>query len=321
MATAIELTSVTKQFGDRTAVDDVSLRVGQGEVLALVGHNGAGKSTLFRMMLGIIEPSSGTIRFDAGGVAGSPADRRVRRAIGFLPESVALWSNLDAIETLHFLAGLKGGDASGCERLLEQVGLADARRRPVREYSKGMRQRLGLAQALLGSPRIVFLDEPTSGLDPAAVHQFWATVDELRGAGTTVVMSSHSLAEMERRVDRVAMLANGRLRALGTIDELRMAHALPVTVTLRWHGGAVSPLGGACRVDALLEQLEASGTLAHDGASITPDGLALRIRPRDKLRVLGQVMALLGDTVADVRLDEATLEDVYLHLGGEGAGR
>ena len=145
---AISLRGVRKHFGSLHAVDGVDLDIPQGEIFGLIGHNGAGKSTLFKMMLGLLAPTSGAILV-AGTAVGGRNFRAARRQLGYLPENVVLYDNLDGLETLHFFARLKGAPLAECPAMLEKVGLAHAGKRPVREYSKGMRQRLGFAQALL----------------------------------------------------------------------------------------------------------------------------------------------------------------------------
>jgi Cu-processing system ATP-binding protein len=189
----IEIRDVARHFGDVHAVDGVSLSVARGEALGLIGHNGAGKTTLFKLMLGLERPTSGTIEVEGEAVNG-PRFRDVRRRIGFMPESASLYPNLTGFETLRFFARLKGADAAQCTRLLERVGLTHAAARPVKHYSKGMGQRLLFAQALLGSPHLLFLDEPTHGLDPAAVRDFYDLLAEMRAGGVTVVLTSHVLA-------------------------------------------------------------------------------------------------------------------------------
>ncbi|MFP5401433.1 MAG: ABC transporter ATP-binding protein, partial [Gammaproteobacteria bacterium] len=156
---------VRKHYGSIHAVDGVDLEVRAGELFGLIGHNGAGKSTMFKMMLGLIPATAGELRIDGAQVEGGDF-RAVRRKIGYLPENVVLYDNLTGTETLDFFARLKGVSPANNAALLERVGLIHAAKRRVREYSKGMRQRLGFAQALLGKPRILFLDEPTTGLDP-----------------------------------------------------------------------------------------------------------------------------------------------------------
>ena len=170
-STIVEARGVTKDFGTVQAVRGVDLDIAPGELFGLIGHNGAGKSTLFKMMLGLIPVTRGEIRLDGESVTG-PRFRETRRKIGYLPENVVLYDNLTGLETLFFFADLKAVPRSECAALLEKVGLSHAAGRRVREYSKGMRQRLGFAQALLGTPRLLFLDEPTTGLDPGAIRDF-----------------------------------------------------------------------------------------------------------------------------------------------------
>ena len=216
----IEIRHVSRHFGPVHAVNGISLDVLEGETLGLIGHNGAGKSTLFKMMLGLIPASAGSIRIHGTPVHGS-AFRELRRAIGYLPENLAFYDNLTGLETLQFFASLKGCDRASCPALLKKVGLGHASHRRVDGYSKGMRQRLGFAQALLGNPRILFLDEPTNGLDPEGIREFYEMLKELNQAGVTVVITSHILSEIQERVQRLAVMKSGKLHALGTVQELR----------------------------------------------------------------------------------------------------
>ena len=151
-----------KHYGALHAVDGIDLRVERGEIFGLIGHNGAGKSTLFKMILGLVPATSGDIRVSGATVQGRDF-RAARRHLGYLPENVVLYDNLNGLETLHFFARLKGAPLAECPAMLEKVGLAHAGKRPVREYSKGMRQRLGFAQALLGQPQVLFSTNPPAG--------------------------------------------------------------------------------------------------------------------------------------------------------------
>ena len=204
---AVVMDAVVKAYGPVRAVQDVSFRVRAGECLALVGHNGAGKTTLIKMMLGLVRASGGGLSvLGEDPTSGAP---NLRRQIGFLPENVAFNSSLSGRELLAFYANLK--DARGeVERLLDLVGLTEAADRRVGTYSKGMRQRLGLAQALLGGPRLLLLDEPTTGLDPALRRHFYRIVGDLARGGTAVLISSHALAELEDFAERVVILDRGR---------------------------------------------------------------------------------------------------------------
>jgi len=295
----IRLQGVGKRYGAVHAVSGVDLTVAPGRIVGLVGHNGAGKSTLLKMMLGILAPSEGRLRI-AGRDVGGPGFRQLRRQIGYLPENVVLYDNLDGLETLRFFARLKSADPSQCEALLERVGLADAARRNVRGYSKGMRQRLGFAQALLGSPRLMFLDEPTNGLDPLAIHAFYDTLQALREAGTTVLISSHLLAEIQSRLDDLAILANGRLVATGTVAALAADAALPARARI-----TPEPAAHAAVQQALTQA--GFAVAAVDAATLACDVPHAR-----KARLLA-ALGPLEQALRGFELQEPTLEDLYLH--------
>ena len=298
----IELAGVARHFGAVRAVDGVDLAIGAGRIFGLIGHNGAGKTTLFKLMLGLIEPTAGRIAISGEAVNG-PRFREVRRRIGFMPESASLYGNLTGLETLAFFAKLKHADPRSCTGLLERVGLAGAAGRQVRHYSKGMLQRLLFAQALLAAPRILFLDEPTHGLDPAGVRDFYDVLQELRDTGVTIVLTSHILAEVEQRVDTLALMSGGRVQAAGTVDELRSALDLPLGFDVRLREDAEPALRsalGSLRVDTV----RCKGGLASFECA---RGL--------KLAVLAALSAL-GDRLRDVTIKEPTLEDVFMGYRG-----
>lgn len=232
MTPVAELDHVDKRYAEVYALRDLCLALQGGEVLGLLGHNGAGKTTAMKLLLGVIEASAGRVRLFGESPTG-PGARDLRRRIGYLPESVRFYEQMSGREVLRYFARLKGVGRAEQDRLLEQVGLGDAAGRRVRTYSKGMRQRLGLAQALLGDPRLLLLDEPTAGLDPLAIQEFYELLDRLRDAGTTILLSSHVLPGIERHIDRAAILGQGRLRALGTLEELGRAAGLPLTIRAR----------------------------------------------------------------------------------------
>jgi Cu-processing system ATP-binding protein len=228
----IALRGVTKRFGATVAVRDVDLAMQPGECVGLVGHNGAGKTTLIKMMLGLLRPSDGTVDV-LGQDPAQGAGARARRELGYLPENVALYPALSGRETLAFFARLKRLDPARNDALLARVGLSDAADRRVGTYSKGMRQRLGLAQALLGQPHALLLDEPTSGLDPALRQSFYTLVREVRHSGATVLLSSHALAELEGEVDRIVVMNRGQKMADGDIHELRRLAGIRPRLRLR----------------------------------------------------------------------------------------
>jgi ABC-type multidrug transport system, ATPase component len=300
----IRLQGVCRHFGPFTAVDNVSLDIRRGEVFGLIGHNGAGKSTLFKIMLGLLAPSSGHIQI-AGETVGQAGALQVRRRIGYLPENVALWDNLSGLETLQFFARLKGLDTSNCQALLDKVGLSHAGSRPVRAYSKGMRQRLGFAQALQGEPQVLFLDEPTTGLDPRAIHFFWDTLAELRDRGLTIVLTSHILAELQNRVDRVAVMANGRIQALGTMAELRADFDLPLQFELQLTPGT-APATITRWLQALPDGLDALPAREHARSGT----VVIDVPRHHKMRLLQHLMAA-REHVADLQIQEPSLEDMF----------
>ncbi|MBS0543216.1 MAG: ABC transporter ATP-binding protein [Proteobacteria bacterium] len=301
-AAVIVARDVRKHYGAIHAVDGVDLDVRAGELFGLIGHNGAGKSTMFKMMLGLIPVTAGEIRIDGAMVAGHGGAngdfRAVRRKIGYLPENVVLYDNLTGLETLQFFAKLKGVSPANNLELLERVGLTHAARRRVREYSKGMRQRLGFAQALLGKPRILFLDEPTTGLDPEAIRGFYAILRQLKGDGVTMVITSHILAEIQERVDRLAIMAAGKVQACGTVQALREQMDLPL-----WFSVRVAPEDFEA-VRAALGHLPVGAIEARD------DHIAVQCRREAKMAVIA-ALATLDGKVRDLGVHEPSLEDVF----------
>ncbi|GCB03540.1 ABC transporter ATP-binding protein [Ralstonia sp. SET104] len=305
---AIVLRGVSKHYGAVRAVDNVDLQIGHGELFGLIGHNGAGKSTLFKMMLGLIPMSAGEIHV-AGASLRTAAFRDARRHIGYLPENLALYDNLSGLETLRFFARLKGASTGNCtddcQALLARVGLQGAGAKPVRAYSKGMRQRLGFAQTLLGAPRVLFLDEPTNGLDPAAIHDFYVVLQHLREQGVTVLITSHILAELQQRVDRLAIMADGRIVGLGSVASLREQANLPVTLVLRVEAGSRPVFWQQ------LASLRVQGVEIEDGPA--EHDLVLRCRHAAKMPVLATLQSL-GGRMLDLQIHEATLEDLFFGL-------
>ena len=300
--TPIELDAVSRSFGPVEAVRNVSLAIGQGEVFGLIGHNGAGKSTLFKLMLGLLPASAGKVL--VGGVdTASAAFRQVRRRIGYLPESFVSYDNLSGLEVLRLFADLKGVPRAACADVLGRVGLADAGARRLHAYSKGMRQRLGFAQVLLGDPDLIFLDEPTNGLDPEGIADFYVHLRAAQARGATIVITSHILAEIEDRVDRLLILDAGRVAALGTLAELRARHVLPSTIELRLRPGY-----GATAPGLLAHMKEVSVTVDADHVSIACP--AAHKAP---------VLALLASSMLEVTIREPSLEDLFLGYGGRHA--
>ncbi|MCQ9328616.1 ABC transporter ATP-binding protein [Pelistega suis] len=226
MSSHVSLNQVSKVFNQFTAVKDLNLNLNAGECIGLAGHNGAGKSTIIKLILGLIQPTQGDV-FLFGKNMASRDSNEARRQIGYLPETVALHASLTADETLAFYAELKGLSKQHNKLLLERVGIAQAAHRRVGTYSKGMRQRLALAQALLGEPKVLLFDEPTTGLDPASRQMFYQIVSELKAKGATILLSTHALAELNGYADRVVVMKNGVKLADGTLKELQAQSGLP----------------------------------------------------------------------------------------------
>jgi Cu-processing system ATP-binding protein len=264
----IRTNGLTRRYQASYAVKDVTVDFAPGKCTAIVGHNGAGKSTLIKMLLGLVRPTAGRVEV-LGEDPGSRSAKRIRRQIGFLPENVAFPSGLSGREVLDFYGRLKGAPTAHNGELLDRVGLGEAAVRRVSTYSKGMRQRLGLAQALLGSPRVLLLDEPTSGLDPASRQSFYAVVRGLVATGVTVLLSSHALEEIEGQADRIAVMSAGRLMAYGSLDELRRLSALPTQIRLRIADGVapaalVASFGVPAAVDGQRIMLTCSAATKMD---------------------------------------------------------
>lgn len=303
--TLISVREVKKHFGEVHAVDGIDLDIEKGEIFGLIGHNGAGKSTLFKMLLGLLPASSGEIRINGTTVAGS-AFREVRRQIGYLPENVVFYDNLTGLETLHFFADLKGAARSAALPLLEKVGLAHAAQRRVRGYSKGMRQRLGFAQALLGQPALLFLDEPTNGLDPEGIREFYRILEDLkRKSGVTIVITSHILAEIQERVDRLAIMKLGKLQALGSLHELREQNDMALTFELQ-----LAPLA-LSEVESRLAPLG----VGAERLKVQGEQVSFDCPRKDKMAIIAALSQLHGK-VMDMEIREPSLEDLFLGYAG-----
>jgi len=299
MTVTVAVNGVEKSYGAVKALRNVSFDLGPGRLSALVGHNGAGKTTLIKLMLGLIHAERGEVRvLDEDPAAG---EFLARRQLGYLPENVALNAALTGRETLAFYARLKQIKPASAWPLLERVGLMHAADRRVGTYSKGMRQRLGLAQALLGRPRVLLLDEPTTGLDPALRQTFYEILNELRDDGATVLISSHALNELEDRAEHVLIMNRGKLVAQGSLSELRSISQLPIRVALDLAPGATVPaawMNGA------------NVAAPHGRILLVPDETA-------KMELLRVAAGNPG--VTNIEIEAPTLDDLYAHFLRENA--
>jgi Cu-processing system ATP-binding protein len=298
MSASACITGVSKRYGRVTAVTNVSFELEAGEMVALIGHNGAGKTTLMKLMLGLIRPTEGSIKVlgdnpAAGQFAG-------RRHVGYLPENVSLDAALTGKETQTFYARLKREPVAKALMLLDAVGLGAAATRRVGTYSKGMRQRLGLAQALIGRPKMLLLDEPTTGLDPELRQTFYDVIHQLAAEGTTVLLSSHALTELEERAGRVIIMNHGIKVADGSIDQLRRLARLPTRIRLKVsdHGAGERPdwlpPGPPCR--------------CLNGHIIEVDAA-----PEQKIEILHRATAA-GTAVEDLDVMPPSLDELYAYF-------
>ncbi len=254
--TALEVDGLNKSYGEVRALDGVSFTVPAGEIFGFVGSNGAGKTTAMRIMLGVLRPDSGQVRWN-----GKTVDLNVRRHIGYMPEERGLYPRMKVAEQLIYLARLHGLDAAGARKAMEHwtevLGVAARRNDAVEKLSLGNQQRVQLASALVHEPQILVLDEPFSGLDPVAVDVMSAVLREQSARGVPVIFSSHQLDLVERLCDRVGIISAGRVVANGTIDELRTTEVSQWQLVLErgatWKGadavGAVEAAPGTWVVD------------------------------------------------------------------------
>jgi len=293
MTSTLTISQLTKRFGPVEALGDVSLTVNAGQRVALLGHNGAGKSTMMKIILGLIAADQGAVS-----VCGArPGSAEARAQVAYLPENAAFHPALTGEEQIRHYLRLRGENPALAPDLLARVGLAPAARRRIGTYSKGMRQRVGLAQTLIGTPRLLVLDEPTSGLDPVSRRDFYALLDGLAAEGAAILLSSHVLTEVEARTDRILILAQGRLAAEGTLAELRRSADLPVGFTL-------TPAEGCA--DSLLAALPGASRLASGQIQISC--------PQDrKLALLARISGF-GPQLADLDVTPPSLEDIYSHF-------
>jgi ABC-2 type transport system ATP-binding protein len=297
-SSTISIRALTKRYGSLTALNELNLDVAQGEVLGFLGLNGAGKTTAIRLLLDLLRPTSGNA-FIFGHNCWSDG-LAARAQVGYLPGELGIYSDLTGLEVLDFLAGLKRevADKSRREELIERLELSHRDlRRKLRQYSTGMKRKLGIIQALEGDPPLLILDEPTEGLDPLMQESFYALVKEARLRGGTIFMSSHVLSEVERVCDRIALLRKGELVLLASVEEIRGLTARRVRVTFSRDVPAPRELPAG-----------------HSVIETAP-----RLWRLDVTGPLGPLLAALaGLPVEDLQVREGRLEDVLPKYYREG---
>jgi ABC-2 type transport system ATP-binding protein len=308
----IEVRNLTKRFGPLTAVDDLSLEVGESEVLGLLGPNGAGKTTTVRMLCCLISKTSGEARIAGYDTAKAAEALQIRRLVGFVSDNVGLYEELSAYENLDFYGRLYGcrepQRAQSIRRLLTMLGLWEKRDSAAGTFSKGMKQKLAMARALVHDPRVFFLDEPTANLDPESARTVRDFIVELKHDRRTIVLNTHNLAEAQRICDRIAIL-NTRLVATGTPEELERSV------------GRRRLLVRLDDIDRIRDAALAAVRAVLPAAEVSVEGDQLSIAADDPDAATPDVMQALiraGARVRSAGVTGASLEDAYLNLVGRG---
>ena len=296
----IEAKGLTKTYGDATAVDHISFSVERGEVFGLLGPNGAGKTTTILMLLGLTEISGGDVRVLGFNPAREPLS--VKRRVGYLPDTVGFYDQLTAADNLRYTARLIGFKAIDREKriaaALDQVGLSDFADKGVGTFSRGMRQRLGLAEIIVKQAEIAILDEPTSGLDPQATLEFLSLIGELKAEGVTVMLSSHLLDQVQRVCNRVALFQAGRIVLMGTVTDLaRQMLGAGFVVEVEADGP------GLARRLATIPGVTNVETIAQDRFRMTAD--------RDVRPDAARAVVAANGSLRRLSVDEPSLEAIY----------
>lgn len=299
----VETKDLTKRYDGVTVVDRLNLRIAENEVFGLLGPNGAGKTTTILMLLGLTEPASGTASIFGFNPTREPL--RAKRLIGYLPENVGFYNDLTARENLQFIAELNGISWSEGDKrineLLEVVDIKDSADLAVGKFSRGMKQRLGIADVLIKKPKIVFLDEPTAGLDPKGINQLLDLVASLPQKGTTVVLSSHQLQQVQKICHRVGIMSKGKLVIEGSLDELTKKVARGARYSIEVETAVPSPqavkvirkVGGVVKVEAKKNFL-----LVSTKADLRPE--------------IAKVMVQNGFPLVNMTIHGFTLDDIYM---------
>jgi ABC-2 type transport system ATP-binding protein len=285
----ISARGLTKHYGSVRALTDLTLEVREGEIFGFLGPNGAGKSTTIRTLLGFLQPTKGGATvLDLDIILESV---EIRRHVGYLPGGIALYDSLTGEQVLDYLADLQGREPRRRAELCDRLELpGSVLRRKVRDYSRGMRQKVGVVQALQHDPELAILDEPTEGLDPLMQQAFYRLLDDLRRQGKTVFFSSHVLSEVERLCDRVAIIRAGELMAIHEVAELLARRRRKVA--LRWRGGAPDPASLPGLEDVETDGNRVTGTLSGDMA--------------------GFIRAIASPSLEDLTIEPASLEEAFL---------
>ncbi|MDD5557936.1 MAG: ATP-binding cassette domain-containing protein [bacterium] len=303
----IDVRHLTKRYGDTLAVDDISFQVGKGEILGFLGPNGAGKTTTMRILTCFMPPTAG-----AASVAGFDIFRQsldVRRVIGYLPENVPLYADMRVGEFLEFRAHLKGiprrRRAGRMREVMEMVGIADVRGRIIGHLSKGYRQRVGIAEALIHDPAVLILDEPTLGLDPNQIRQVRGLIKDL-GRNYTILLSTHILPEVEAVCGRVIIIDHGRIVAMDTPAGLSQH--------LRGEGRlSLEARGPGAEIQAALERMDGVRAVRRRGNGVSTFSVEVEAGRDIREEIFG-MMAARGWALREMRTETVSLEDIFVHI-------
>lgn len=308
----IALSGLTKLYGEQTAVNNLSLTVARGEVFGLLGPNGAGKTTTILMMLGLTEPSGGSVRVCGLDPVRQPLE--VKRLVGYMPDDIGFYEDRTALDNLVFTARLNGIPAaeakSGALELLERVGLSDALSKKVGAFSRGMRQRLGIADVLIKRPEVIILDEPTLGIDPEGVRELLQLINELsRKEGLTVLLSSHHLHQVQQICDRVGLFVQGRLIASGDVETLaaQLDDEGIITVELEASGWSEELTRTLAELDGVMKL---DGPILARGIGIS-SAKAVLTCTRDLTAEAAQAVIASGAHLHAVSRKQYGLDDIY----------
>ena len=302
MQPAIQTWGLTKKYGDLVAVDSLDLEVKQGEIYGFLGPNGAGKTTTILMLLGLTEPTAGRLRVLGYDPLREPL--KLKRLVGYLPENLGFYEDMTARQNLLYTAKLNGISFSEAEdrvkKILDAVGLSDASDKKVSTYSKGMKQRLGMADVLLKDPSLMLLDEPTTGIDPEGVRHILDIIAESKAGGKTILLSSHLLYQVQKICDRVGIFVKGRLIASGTIQHL----------------GKEVIAGDKYIVEAEVPDatsaLEEAVSRVEDVIKVSRSGATLTVECKSDIRGhLAKVIVTSGYTLTQIRSHEYALDEIY----------
>jgi ABC-type multidrug transport system, ATPase component len=295
----IEVSGLSKEYGSVTAVDNVSFEIQSGEIFALVGPNGAGKTTTVEILECLRTPTDGTVRILGHSVADE--SREVKRHIGVVPQSFETFGRLTVAENVGLIQGLYN-EGRSVEDVLAELGLADWADTRFSALSGGLRRRTGIAMAMISDPDLLFLDEPTTGLDPNARRQTWKQIEQLSDRGTTIILTTHYMEEVEQLADRTALMIDGRLEAVDTVDALIEEYGGVVRLTVEMNGGSTD-------IEATLRE-ETDNVFRTDGGDI----VGVFDDRKTAQEMFGQLTRLDGER--SIELTSTGMEEVFMHLAG-----